>query len=95
MLASELALSLLFQKNEYVFTVMKEESNTVLVGLRYSLNKLYFLFWSREFSNSWQTQVTFQGISLTDNQWHTLVLAVSGPFFSLTVDCSIPIDVYV
>ncbi|EMP42659.1 Protein TSPEAR, partial [Chelonia mydas] len=83
------------KKNEYVFTVMKEESNTVLVGLRYSLNKLYFLFWSREFSNSWQTQVTFQGISLTDNQWHTLVLAVSGPFFSLTVDCSIPIDVYV
>uniref|UniRef100_A0A8C3H5M3 Thrombospondin type laminin G domain and EAR repeats n=1 Tax=Chrysemys picta bellii TaxID=8478 RepID=A0A8C3H5M3_CHRPI len=83
------------KKNEYIFTVVKEESNTVLVGLRYSLNKLHFLFWSRELSNGWQTQVTFQGISLTDNQWHTLVLAVSGQFFSLTVDCSIPIDVVV
>ncbi|KAM9127396.1 thrombospondin-type laminin G domain and EAR repeat-containing protein isoform 2-T2 [Pangshura tecta] len=83
------------KKNEYIFTVMKEESNMVLVGLRYSLNKLHFLFWSRELSNGWQTQVTFQGISLTDNQWHTLVLAVSGQFFSLTVDCSIPIDVVV
>uniref|UniRef100_A0A8C0JA93 Thrombospondin type laminin G domain and EAR repeats n=1 Tax=Chelonoidis abingdonii TaxID=106734 RepID=A0A8C0JA93_CHEAB len=81
------------KKNEYIFTVMKEESNMVLVGLRYSLNKLHFLFWSRELSSGWQTQVTFQGISLTDNQWHMLVLAVSGQFFSLTVDCSIPIDV--
>ncbi|XP_030431667.1 thrombospondin-type laminin G domain and EAR repeat-containing protein [Gopherus evgoodei] len=88
-------LSIPSKKNEYIFSVMKEESSMVLVGLRFSLNKLHFLFWSRELSSGWQTQVTFQGISLTDNQWHTLVLAVSGQFFSLTVDCSIPIDVVV
>uniref|UniRef100_A0A8C8SCI9 Thrombospondin type laminin G domain and EAR repeats n=1 Tax=Pelusios castaneus TaxID=367368 RepID=A0A8C8SCI9_9SAUR len=81
------------KKNEYIFTVMEEESNMVLVGLRYSTDKLHFLFWSRELSKGWQTLITFQGISLADSQWHTLVLAVSGHSFSLMVDCSIPIDI--
>ncbi|KYO36048.1 thrombospondin-type laminin G domain and EAR repeat-containing protein isoform X1 [Alligator mississippiensis] len=88
-------LSVPGKKNEYIFTVMGEESSPVLVGLRYSLNKLHFLFWSRELSNGWQTRVTFRDISLVDNQWHTLVLAVSGHSFSLTVDCSIPVDMVV
>ncbi|XP_019368032.1 PREDICTED: thrombospondin-type laminin G domain and EAR repeat-containing protein [Gavialis gangeticus] len=88
-------LSVPGKKNEYIFTMMGEESSPVLVGLRYSLNKLHFLFWSRELSNGWQTRVTFRDISLVDNQWHTLVLAVSGHSFSLTVDCSIPVDMVV
>lgn len=84
---------LLLQRNEYVFTLMAEESPSVLVGLRYAPSKLHFLFWSQERSSGWQTRVTFRNISLADSRWHTLVLAVSGQSFSLTVDCSSPKDV--
>ncbi|XP_025892196.1 thrombospondin-type laminin G domain and EAR repeat-containing protein [Nothoprocta perdicaria] len=83
------------KRNEYLFTLMAEESHNVLVGLRYSPNKLHFLFWSQEHSNGWQTRVTFRNVSLSDNQWHTLILAVSGQSFSLTVDCKVPNDVMV
>ncbi|XP_044287128.1 thrombospondin-type laminin G domain and EAR repeat-containing protein [Varanus komodoensis] len=83
------------KRNEYIFTVLEENSDTLLLGLRYSWNKLHFLFWSRELSNGWQTRVTFQDVFLADNRWHTLVLAVSKNSFSLTVDCSIPTDVIV
>uniref|UniRef100_K7GDQ4 Thrombospondin type laminin G domain and EAR repeats n=1 Tax=Pelodiscus sinensis TaxID=13735 RepID=K7GDQ4_PELSI len=80
------------KKMEYIFTVVREESHTELVGLSYSRNKLHFLFWSRELSGGRETRVTFRGVSFSDGQWHTLVLAVSGRFFSLTVDCSAPVD---
>nr|XP_056706402.1 thrombospondin-type laminin G domain and EAR repeat-containing protein [Euleptes europaea] len=83
------------KRNEYIFTILEENSDTLLLGLRYSRNKLHFLFWSRELSNGWQTQVTFRDVFLADNQWHTVVLAVSRNSFSLTVDCSIPTDVIV
>ncbi|NXU01943.1 TSEAR protein, partial [Buphagus erythrorhynchus] len=83
------------QRNEYIFTLMVEESPSVLVGLRYAPDKLHFLFWSQERAGGWQTRVTFPNVSLSDNQWHTLILAVSGQSFSLTVDCSIPKDVVV
>ncbi|XP_075363856.1 thrombospondin-type laminin G domain and EAR repeat-containing protein isoform X1 [Mycteria americana] len=88
-------LSVPAKRNEYVFTLMAEESPSVLVGLRYAPDKLHFLFWSQEHAGGWQTCVTFPNVSLSDNQWHTLVLAVSGQSFSLTVDCSVPKDVVV
>ncbi|XP_069471944.1 thrombospondin-type laminin G domain and EAR repeat-containing protein isoform X2 [Ambystoma mexicanum] len=81
------------KKNEYIFTMIKEGSKNVLVGLRYSMSKLHFLFWNRDHANGWQTRVTFRDIRLADNQWHTLVLAVSGSSISLSIDCSIPLDV--
>ncbi|NXP41237.1 TSEAR protein, partial [Leiothrix lutea] len=83
------------KRNEYIFTLMVEESPGVLVGLRYAPDKLHFLFWSQERAGGCQTRVTFPNVSLADNQWHTLVLAVSGQSFSLTVDCSVPKDVVV
>ncbi|NXV99030.1 TSEAR protein, partial [Fregetta grallaria] len=88
-------LSVPAKRNEYVFTLMAEESPSVLVGLRYAPDKLHFLFWSQERAGGWQTRVTFPNVSLSDNQWHTLILAVSGQSFSLTVDCGIPKDVVV
>ncbi|OXB83505.1 UNVERIFIED_CONTAM: hypothetical protein H355_006352 [Colinus virginianus] len=81
------------KRNEYIFTLMAEESPGVLVGLRYSPSKLHFLFWSPERAGGWQNRVTFRNISLADSRWHTLVLAVSGPSFSLSVDCGLPKDV--
>ncbi|XP_066478422.1 thrombospondin-type laminin G domain and EAR repeat-containing protein [Tiliqua scincoides] len=83
------------KRNEYIFTLLEENSDTLLLGLRYSQNKFHFLFWNRELSNGWQTRVTFRDVFLADNQWHTLVLSVSKASFSLTVDCSIPTDVIV
>ncbi|NXE85244.1 TSEAR protein, partial [Cochlearius cochlearius] len=84
------------KRNEYLFTLMAEESPGVLVGLRYAPDGLHFLFWSQERAGcGGQTRVTFPNVSLSDNQWHTLVLAVSGQSFSLTVDCSVPMDVVV
>ncbi|XP_034989625.2 thrombospondin-type laminin G domain and EAR repeat-containing protein [Zootoca vivipara] len=87
------AFSMQSRRNEYIFTVLEENSDTLLLGLRYSRNKIHFIFWSRELSNGWQTRVTFRDVFLADNQWHTLVLAVTKGSFSLTVDCSIPTDV--
>ncbi|NXG50802.1 TSEAR protein, partial [Psilopogon haemacephalus] len=81
------------QRNEYLFTLMPDESSSVLLGLRYAPGKLHFLFWSQEHNGVWQNRVTFPNVSLSDNQWHTLILAVSGRSFSLTVDCSIPKDI--
>ncbi|XP_069841332.1 thrombospondin-type laminin G domain and EAR repeat-containing protein [Dendropsophus ebraccatus] len=81
------------KKNEYLFTMKAEGKGNVLLGLRYSENKLHFLFWNVADSQEWQTKVTFRGVSLADDRWHTFVLAVSGISVSLSVDCSIPIEV--
>ncbi|KAM4626139.1 thrombospondin-type laminin G domain and EAR repeat-containing protein [Discoglossus pictus] len=81
------------KKNEYLFTVISERGRHVLLGARYSENKLHFLFWTPDQTNGRQTKITFRGVSLTDDRWHTLVLAVSGVSVSLTVDCNIPLEI--
>ncbi|NXU93328.1 TSEAR protein, partial [Xiphorhynchus elegans] len=89
------ALGIPAQDSEYIFTLMPEESPAVLVGMRFAPDKLHFLFWSPGRAGGRQSRVTFHNVSLSDSQWHTLVLAVSGQSFSLTVDCSTPKDVVV
>ncbi|NXX74988.1 TSEAR protein, partial [Urocolius indicus] len=81
------------KRNQYVFTLMAEGSPDVLVGLRHGPGKLHFQFWSQQRAGGWHTRVTFPNVSLADGRWHTLVLAVSGRSFSLTLDCSSPKDV--
>ncbi|XP_045357113.1 thrombospondin-type laminin G domain and EAR repeat-containing protein isoform X2 [Leopardus geoffroyi] len=81
------------KKNEYLFTVVTEESDGLLLGLRYSPTRLHFLFLSQDAAGAWQTRVTFLSPALMDNQWHTLVLAVSEGSFSLTADCGVPADI--
>uniref|UniRef100_A0A667GZU0 Thrombospondin type laminin G domain and EAR repeats n=2 Tax=Lynx canadensis TaxID=61383 RepID=A0A667GZU0_LYNCA len=81
------------KKNEYLFTVVTEESDGLLLGLRYSPTRLHFLFLSQDAAGAWQTRVTFRSPALMDNQWHTLVLAVSEGSFSLTADCGVPADI--
>ncbi|XP_006636707.3 thrombospondin-type laminin G domain and EAR repeat-containing protein [Lepisosteus oculatus] len=78
------------KKNEYLFSVVEEDSNSLLLGLRYSQDKLHFLF-----SNyRKRKRISFRSMRLADNQWHTLILAVSGYYASLTVDCGMPIDLF-
>ncbi|KAK1166269.1 thrombospondin-type laminin G domain and EAR repeat-containing protein [Acipenser oxyrinchus oxyrinchus] len=76
------------KKNEYIFTVVEEDSNKLLLGLRYSQDKLHFLFWNY----GDRDHITFRSVKLADNRWHTLILAVSGVYASLTVDCGIPVE---
>ncbi|XP_073087344.1 thrombospondin-type laminin G domain and EAR repeat-containing protein isoform X1 [Manis javanica] len=81
------------KKNEYLFTVVTEERDTLLLGLRYSPTRLHFLFLSEDAAGAWQTRVSFHSLVLTDSRWHTLVLAVSEGSFSLTMDCGLPADI--
>ncbi|XP_071394860.1 thrombospondin-type laminin G domain and EAR repeat-containing protein-like [Centroberyx affinis] len=61
----------------------------VLLGLRLVRNRLHFLFKDHGgVAEHW----VFRGTRLADNQWHTLVMAVSGGRAKLTVDCSSPLE---
>lgn len=80
------------QKNEYLFSVVAEGPDALLLGLRYSPTRLHFLFLREDAAGAWQTRVSFRSPALMDSQWHTLVLAVSEDSFSLTMDCGVPMD---
>uniref|UniRef100_A0A2K6FMT8 Thrombospondin type laminin G domain and EAR repeats n=1 Tax=Propithecus coquereli TaxID=379532 RepID=A0A2K6FMT8_PROCO len=79
------------KKNEYLLTLVAEESDALLLGLRYSPTQLHLLFLREDAAGAWQTRVSFRSAAPTDGQWHTLVLAVSGASFSLSADCGIPL----
>ncbi|XP_066222001.1 thrombospondin-type laminin G domain and EAR repeat-containing protein [Saccopteryx leptura] len=81
------------KKNEYLFTVVAEGPDALLLGLRYSPTRLHFLFLSEDAAGAWQTRVSFRSPALMDSQWHTLILAVSEDSFSLTTDCGVPVDI--
>uniref|UniRef100_A0A8C7GAS8 Thrombospondin type laminin G domain and EAR repeats n=1 Tax=Oncorhynchus kisutch TaxID=8019 RepID=A0A8C7GAS8_ONCKI len=68
------------KKNEYIF------SGRLLIGLRFSRDRLHFLFRGR--SGGVMARWVFRGIELADDRWHTLVLAFSGHYATLTVDCN-------
>ncbi|XP_058379250.1 thrombospondin-type laminin G domain and EAR repeat-containing protein [Diceros bicornis minor] len=81
------------KKNEYLLTVLAEERDALLLGLRYSPAQLHFLFLREDAAGVWQTRVSFRSPALMDSEWHTLVLAVSEGSFSLTMDCGLPVDI--
>nr|XP_014344425.1 PREDICTED: thrombospondin-type laminin G domain and EAR repeat-containing protein [Latimeria chalumnae] len=80
------------KKNEYIFTALEEHSQDLLLGLRYSVDKLHFLFWDKGVLQGPKRHIIFRDVRLSDGQWHTLLLAVAGKYMSLTVDCSMPVD---
>lgn len=64
-----------------------EEHRRLILGLRLSRNRLHVLFKGHMgVVEHWM----FRGTPLADNQWHTLVLAVSRQHVRLIVDCSSP-----
>ncbi|KAM4889460.1 thrombospondin-type laminin G domain and EAR repeat-containing protein [Thomomys bottae] len=81
------------KKNEYLLSVVAEERDALLLGLRFSSTQLHFLFLSEDAAGAWQTRVSFRSPGLTDSRWHTLVLAVSPGSFALTTDCGRPVDI--
>ncbi|XP_049641381.1 thrombospondin-type laminin G domain and EAR repeat-containing protein [Suncus etruscus] len=81
------------KKNEYLLTVLSEEQDSLLLGVRFSPSQLHFLFLSEDSAGTWQTRVSFRSAALADGRWHTLVLAVSAGSFSLAADCGPALDI--
>lgn len=69
---------------------MKEGSDSLLLGLRVSENRLHFLVTPPGAGG--RSRLSFKDVGLDDNHWHTLVLAVTGPHATLTVDCGLPLE---
>ncbi|XP_068457620.1 thrombospondin-type laminin G domain and EAR repeat-containing protein-like isoform X2 [Clinocottus analis] len=82
--------SLREKRNEYIFSVVEEESDALLLGLRVSENRLHFL--STAPGVGGRSRLSFKDVGLDDNRWHTVVLAVTGPYATLTVDCGLPLE---
>ncbi|XP_062311724.1 thrombospondin-type laminin G domain and EAR repeat-containing protein-like [Osmerus eperlanus] len=76
------------KRNEYIFSLVEEDSDGLLLGLRVSQEKLHFLYQGA----TGRKRVTFKAVSLAENQWHTLVLAVTGRYATLTVDCGMALE---
>ncbi|KAL2080822.1 hypothetical protein ACEWY4_022675 [Coilia grayii] len=74
--------------SEYVFTLLDEKKDRVLLGVSVARGDVHFLFWS----GRGRRRVPFRGVALADGRWHTLVLAVSGHFATLTLDCGMPLE---
>ncbi|XP_029967173.1 thrombospondin-type laminin G domain and EAR repeat-containing protein isoform X1 [Salarias fasciatus] len=76
--------------NEYLFSLVMDRSNLLLLGLRFSENRLHFL--TTVPGAGGRSRLTFKDVRLDDNCWHTLVLALAGPYATLTVDCGLPLE---
>ncbi|XP_028289636.1 thrombospondin-type laminin G domain and EAR repeat-containing protein isoform X2 [Parambassis ranga] len=76
--------------NEYIFSVVQEGTDTLLLGLRVSQNRLHLLTTPPGVEG--RKRLSFKDVELDDNLWHTLVLAVTGPYATLTVNCGPPLE---
>lgn len=76
------------QKDEYIFTLLDGDSDELLVGLRLAHDKVHFL---RQIDGMTE-RVTFRQVDIADGRWHTMVLALSGHYAILTLDCGIPVE---
>ncbi|CAK6974032.1 thrombospondin-type laminin G domain and EAR repeat-containing protein-like [Scomber scombrus] len=79
------------KRNEYIFSVVEEEADSLLLGLRLSENRLHLLT-SAPGAGRNRNRLSFNEVGLDDNRWHTVVLAVTGPYATLTVDCGLPLE---
>nr|XP_033473941.1 thrombospondin-type laminin G domain and EAR repeat-containing protein-like [Epinephelus lanceolatus] len=78
------------KRNEYIFSVVDERSDSLLLGLRVSENRLHLLVTPPGVGG--RSRLSFKDIGLDDNRWHTVVLAITGPYATLSVDCGLPLE---
>ncbi|KAM8855508.1 thrombospondin-type laminin G domain and EAR repeat-containing protein-like [Spinachia spinachia] len=78
------------KRNEYIFSMVEEASDSLLLGLRVSGNRLHFL--TAAIGVGRQSRLSFKDVGLDDNRWHTVVLAVTGLYATLTVDCGLSLE---
>ncbi|XP_071382446.1 thrombospondin-type laminin G domain and EAR repeat-containing protein-like [Centroberyx affinis] len=78
------------KRSEYIFSLVEEEADRLLLGLRVSEDRLHFLV--TDPGAGGRSRISFREVRLADGFWHTVVLAVTGPHATLTVDCGIPLE---
>ncbi|KAK5860563.1 hypothetical protein PBY51_022027 [Eleginops maclovinus] len=78
------------KRNEYIFSLVEEASDSLVLGLRVSENRLHLLVSGA--NPEGRSRISFKDVGLDDNRWHTVVLAVTGPYVTLTVDCGLPLE---
>ncbi|XP_054643835.1 thrombospondin-type laminin G domain and EAR repeat-containing protein-like isoform X2 [Dunckerocampus dactyliophorus] len=78
------------KRNEYIFSMVGEEADSLLLGLRVSQNCIHLMV--NHPSAGRRSRLTFKEVRLDDNHWHTIVLAVTGPHAALTIDCGLPLE---
>ncbi|XP_069010606.1 thrombospondin-type laminin G domain and EAR repeat-containing protein-like [Embiotoca jacksoni] len=76
--------------NEYIFSVVQERSDSLLLGLRVSENRLHLLTTPPGVGG--RSRLSFKDVVLDDNRWHTVMLAITGRYATLTVDCGLPLE---
>ena len=69
---------------------MEESSDSLLLALRVSENRLHFV--AMPPGAGGRSRLIFKDVELDDNRWHTVVLAVTGLYATLTVDCGLPLE---
>ncbi|KAM7380987.1 hypothetical protein PAMP_004249 [Pampus punctatissimus] len=78
------------KRNEYIFAMVEEEADSLVLGLRASENRLHLL--STSPGTGGRSRLSFKEVGLDDNRWHTMVLAITGPYATLTIDCGPPLE---
>lgn len=53
-------------------------------------NKIHLLITSG--SGGVQRWLNFKDVGLDDDRWHTVTLAITGPYATLTIDCGLPLE---
>uniref|UniRef100_A0A673H2G5 Thrombospondin-type laminin G domain and EAR repeats a n=1 Tax=Sinocyclocheilus rhinocerous TaxID=307959 RepID=A0A673H2G5_9TELE len=76
------------KKNEYLFAVVKEDVDQLLLGMRFSKEKVHLIYQG----SMGRKRLSFKRIRLADNRWHSMVLSISGHHATLTLDCGIPLE---
>ncbi|XP_041858336.1 thrombospondin-type laminin G domain and EAR repeat-containing protein-like isoform X2 [Melanotaenia boesemani] len=76
--------------NEYILSVVKDGSDLLLLGLRVSEGRLHLVTTPPGFGG--RSRIIFKDVGLDDNRWHTMVLAVSGQYATLIIDCGLPLE---
>ncbi|XP_068602720.1 thrombospondin-type laminin G domain and EAR repeat-containing protein-like [Brachionichthys hirsutus] len=75
------------KRKEFILSVVDEGSDSLVLGLCVSEARLQLLVGGRRLR-----RMRFEDVALDDNRWHTVVLAVTGPHATLTVDCGLPLE---
>ncbi|XP_056144945.1 thrombospondin-type laminin G domain and EAR repeat-containing protein-like [Lampris incognitus] len=82
---------LIQKRNEYIFTLVEDKPSRLLLGLRVSQASLHFLVTVP--TPRGRRKISFRDVHLADDHWHTIILAVTGRYATLTIDCGIPLEV--
>uniref|UniRef100_A0A3B3S923 Thrombospondin-type laminin G domain and EAR repeats a n=1 Tax=Paramormyrops kingsleyae TaxID=1676925 RepID=A0A3B3S923_9TELE len=80
---AEFSIVVTLKRGEYIFSLVEEELDLLLLGLQVGQEKLQLLVQD----GSGQRRITVRGVPLADGRWHTLVLSVTGRHATVTMDC--------